>query len=149
LRPWNRSFGSAGIIVQCVGFADVQICTFPSARIRGKFGDIYGAQQKKEPTGMKKPSSKIREEIARLQDQLKIAETREAERIGRIALKAGLGEIDIEEAALQAAFENIADGFRTGKKLAPGKNICVDSRASGGTSAAVASDADTGSAGEA
>lgn len=98
---------------------------------------------------MKKPSSKIREEIARLQDQLKIAETREAERIGRIALKAGLGEIEIEEAALQAAFENIADRFRTGKKLAPGKNICVDSRASGGTSAAVASDTDTGSAGEA
>ncbi|RWB16250.1 MAG: TraC family protein, partial [Mesorhizobium sp.] len=28
---------------------------------------------------MKKPSSKIREEIARLQDQLKQAETREAE----------------------------------------------------------------------
>jgi len=29
---------------------------------------------------MKKPSSKIREEIARLQDQLRAAETREAER---------------------------------------------------------------------
>jgi len=37
---------------------------------------------------MKKPSSKIREEIARLQDALKHAETREAERIGRVALKA-------------------------------------------------------------
>ena len=32
---------------------------------------------------MKKPSSKIREEIARLQDQLKQAETREAERDGK------------------------------------------------------------------
>ena len=51
---------------------------------------------------MKKPSSKIREEIARLQDQLRQAETREAERIGRIALKAGLGEIEIEETELQA-----------------------------------------------
>ncbi|MGO7258907.1 TraC family protein, partial [Rhizobium brockwellii] len=43
---------------------------------------------------MKKHSSKIRDEIAKLQEQLKTAETREAERIGRIALKAGLGEIE-------------------------------------------------------
>ena len=54
---------------------------------------------------MKKPSSKIREEIARLQEQLKAAETREAERIGRIALKAGLGDIEIEEDALLAALK--------------------------------------------
>lgn len=63
---------------------------------------------------MKKPSSKIREEIAKLQDQLRQAETREAERIGRIALKAGLGEIEIEEAALVAAFEELAEQFRGG-----------------------------------
>lgn len=61
---------------------------------------------------MKKPSSKIREEITRLQEQLKAAETREAERIGRIALKAGLGEIGIEEGDLQTAFEEIAGKFR-------------------------------------
>lgn len=60
---------------------------------------------------MKKPSSKIREEIARLQDQLRQAETREAERIGRIALKAGLGEIEIDETALQLAFEDMAKRF--------------------------------------
>ena len=36
---------------------------------------------------MKKPSSRIKEEIAKLQEQLKAAETREAERIGRIALE--------------------------------------------------------------
>uniref|UniRef100_UPI0034E06AB1 TraC family protein n=2 Tax=Pseudomonadota TaxID=1224 RepID=UPI0034E06AB1 len=52
---------------------------------------------------MKKPSSKIREEIARLQEQLKAAETREAERIGRVALRAGLGEIEIDEVELQTA----------------------------------------------
>ena len=46
---------------------------------------------------MKKPSRQIREEIARLQDQLKAAETREAERIGRVALKAGLGDLEIDE----------------------------------------------------
>ena len=48
---------------------------------------------------MRKPSSKIKEDIAKLQEQLKVAETREAERIGRLALKAGLGEIEIEAAA--------------------------------------------------
>ncbi|MDL2407623.1 TraC family protein [Rhizobium calliandrae] len=75
---------------------------------------------------MKKPSSKIRGEIAKLQEQLKLAETREAERIGRIALKAGLGEIVIEEGELQAAFEDLAKRFRGGKtgstggKRAPG-----------------------------
>ena len=53
---------------------------------------------------MKKPSSKIRDEIAKIQEQLKLAETREAERIGRVALKAGIGEIEIEETVLLAAF---------------------------------------------
>lgn len=69
---------------------------------------------------MKKPSSKIREEITRLQEQLKAAETREAERIGRIALKAGLGEIGIEEGDLQAAFEEIAGRFREGGHVPSG-----------------------------
>ena len=63
---------------------------------------------------MKKPSSKIREEIARLQEQLKTAETREAERIGRIALKAGLGDIEIDEEALLAALTDVAGTFRRG-----------------------------------
>ncbi|WP_419906520.1 TraC family protein [Hoeflea sp.] len=61
---------------------------------------------------MKKPSSKIREEIARLQEQLKAAEAREAERIGRIALKAGFGEIEADEARLLAAFKELAKRFR-------------------------------------
>jgi len=63
---------------------------------------------------MKKPSRQIRDEIARLQEQLKQAETREAERIGRIALKAGIGEIEIEEAALLSALEEIVARFRKG-----------------------------------
>lgn len=64
---------------------------------------------------MKKPSSKIRQEISKLQEQLRLAETREAERIGRIALKAGLGEIEVEEAELQAAFEELTTRFRKAK----------------------------------
>lgn len=61
---------------------------------------------------MKKPSSKIKEEIAKLQEQLKAAETREAERIGRIALKAGIGEVEIDESKLLTEFENLAKRFR-------------------------------------
>lgn len=70
---------------------------------------------------MKKPSSKIREEILKLQEQLKAAETREAERIGRVALKAGLGDVEIEEEELQAAFEEIARRFRRGSERTTGK----------------------------
>jgi hypothetical protein len=98
---------------------------------------------------MKKPSSKIREEIARLQDQLRAAETREAERIGRIALKAGLGEIEIEEAELQAAFEAIAERFRAGKAAAAGKKNAGDTRTADETSSTLASGANAGGAGEA
>lgn len=67
---------------------------------------------------MKKTSSRIREEIAKLQDVLKAAETREAERIGRLALKAGLGDIEIEESVLLRAFDDLATRFR--KDLAHG-----------------------------
>lgn len=71
---------------------------------------------------MKKPTAKIREEIARLQEQLKQAETRDAERIGRIALRAGIGEIEVEEADLLSAFEEVASRFRGGKKLVQQRN---------------------------
>ncbi|NKL94412.1 conjugal transfer protein TraC [Rhizobium leguminosarum] len=98
---------------------------------------------------MKKPSSRIREEIARLQDQLKQAETREAERIGRIALKAGLGEIEIDEVDLQTAFEEIAKRFRGGKGAATGKKNTGDGRTGGETPPAFTTGADAGSAGEA
>jgi hypothetical protein len=98
---------------------------------------------------MKKPSSKIREEIAKLQEQLKHAETREAERIGRIALRAGLGEIEIEETALQAAFEELANRFREGKPGTSGRKGAGESSTINGQSAAVANGATSGSAGEA
>lgn len=64
---------------------------------------------------MKKPSSKLRAEIAKLEEQLKVSETRDAERIGRIALKAGLGDIEVDEAELREAFEDVAKRFRGGK----------------------------------
>ena len=98
---------------------------------------------------MKKPSSKIREEIAKLQEQLKHAETREAERIGRIALRAGLGEIEIEEIELQVAFEELAKRFRGGKSGTNGRKGAGDSSTGGGQSETVASGATSGNAGEA
>jgi hypothetical protein len=97
---------------------------------------------------MKKPSSKIREEIARLQEQLKHAETREAERIGRIALRAGLGEIEIEEPELQAALEDLAKRFRGGKPGTSGRKGAGESSTGGGHSETVASGTVSGSAEE-
>ncbi|NSZ09717.1 TraC family protein [Agrobacterium tumefaciens] len=98
---------------------------------------------------MKKPSSKIREEIARLQDQLKQAETREAERIGRVALKAGLGDIEIDDAELQAAFEDVAKRFRGGKGSATGKRQAGDSRTGSEPTATQPTGADAGGLSEA
>jgi hypothetical protein len=98
---------------------------------------------------MKKPSSKIREEIARLQEQLKHAETREAERIGRIALRAGLGEIEIDEADLQVAFEDLAKRFRGGKPGTSGRKGAGESSTLSGQSEAVANGAASGGTAEA
>ncbi|MBY3179697.1 TraC family protein [Rhizobium leguminosarum] len=98
---------------------------------------------------MKKPSAKIRDEIAKLQEQLKIAETREAERIGRIALKAGLGDIEIDEAELQAAFQQLAKRFRGGQGGTTGGKKGADDGSGATSTTAVASGAAAGSAGEA
>lgn len=87
---------------------------------------------------MKKPSSKIREEIAKLQDQLRQAETREAERIGRIALKAGLGELEVDEAELLTAFEELAKRFRGKAGPSTGKGKMSADGASNGHSSSLA-----------
>lgn len=97
---------------------------------------------------MKKPSSRIREEIARLQEQLKAAETREAERIGRVALRAGLGEIEIDEADLQAAFEELASRFRGKGTKATGKKGADAAGEPGAPAAKVPAGAPTGGADE-
>lgn len=98
---------------------------------------------------MKKPSSKIRQEIARLQEQLKHAETREAERIGRIALKAGIGEFDIEEGDLQAAFEELAGRFRGGEVGSNGRERAGAATSRTRESASFAPGSAQGSPGEA
>ncbi|AUX79138.1 conjugal transfer protein TraC [Sinorhizobium fredii] len=98
---------------------------------------------------MKKPAFRIRDEIAKLQEQLKLAETREAERIGRIALKAGFGEIEIEEGELQAAFEDVAKRFRGGEARSPGRNRVAGAGESSTPSPQNAAGAAQGRAGEA
>jgi hypothetical protein len=98
---------------------------------------------------MKKPSSKIRDEIARLQEQLKAAETREAERIGRMALKAGLGEIEIDEGELQVAFDDLAKRFRGGEAVTSGGKRGGSAGESSPSSAPDASGAATGGTAEA
>lgn len=98
---------------------------------------------------MKKPSSKIREEIAKLQEQLKHAEAREAERIGRIALKAGLGEIEVDELALQAAFEDVTNRFRGGKGAASGGKKGREGGSGSTSSSSAPSGAAAGGTGEA
>ena len=97
---------------------------------------------------MKKPSSRIREEIVKLQEQLKYAETREAERIGRIALRAGIGEIEIAETDLQAAFEDLAKRFREGTPQTSRRKGAGEDNAGVGQTATVASGAAPGGTGE-
>jgi len=62
---------------------------------------------------MRRPSVRIREDIERLQEQLKLAEAKEAERIGRLALKAGLGDVNLSEAELVSCFEEVAKRFQS------------------------------------
>lgn len=97
---------------------------------------------------MRKSTSQIREKLARLQEELKQAETRDAERIGRIALKAGLGEIEIDETKLQAAFEDVAKRFRGGKANAGGKERAGTGSAPSSKTATVETGATQGKGGE-
>lgn len=62
---------------------------------------------------MRRPSVRIREDIERLQEQLKLAEAKEAERIGRLALKAGLGDVTFSEAEFVSCFEEVAKRFQS------------------------------------
>lgn len=127
----------------------MQICTCLFQRIRETLGVARATPRVQRSNRNEEAVIEDQEEIARLQDQLKQAETREAERVGRIALKAGLGEIEIDEADLQAALEEIAKRFRGGKGIATGKKDSGDGRNASGASTAQSSGADAGGIGEA
>ena len=56
-------------------------------------------------------TERIKEEIARLHDQLRQAEDREAERLGRLAVKAGLHEIKGSDSAILEGMRDLARQF--------------------------------------
>jgi hypothetical protein len=58
---------------------------------------------------------KLKEELAKLEDQA-------ADRIGRLAVKAGLGDLELDDAELAKEFEAIASKFRDGDAKSPAKN---------------------------
>ena len=68
-------------------------------------------------------------ELNRIKAELAELESKAAERIGKIALSTGLGDLDIEDAELRKEFEAIASKFRKGEAkqaatapAAPGTN---------------------------
>ena len=72
---------------------------------------------------MRRPSVRIREDIERLQEQLKLAEAKEAERIGRLALKAGLGDLNLSEAEFVSCFEDVAKRFQSATRQKVSRSI--------------------------
>lgn len=54
-------------------------------------------------------------ELNRIKADLAKLESKAAERIGKIAIAAGLGDVDIDDAALRKEFEAIASKFRKGE----------------------------------
>jgi hypothetical protein len=90
---------------------------------------------------MKKPTAKIREDIARLREELRQTETRDAERIGRIALKAGIGDLEIEPNDLLVAFEELTARFRPETKSTHGRRSARSSANGAGEAAGQASEA--------
>lgn len=62
--------------------------------------------------------SKIQEEIAKLQEQLEAARAKEAERLGSLAVKAGLSDIDVSDRELLKALKEVADRFQKSPAVA-------------------------------
>lgn len=67
-----------------------------------------------------KTPAEIKAEMERLKQELKEAETREADRLGKLAIKAGLHEIDVSEADLVKALKEVAGRFQ-GSRQQPGQ----------------------------
>ena len=56
--------------------------------------------------------SKIQDEIARLQQQLDAERAKEADRLGNLAVKAGLAGLDVSDRDLLKALKEVADRFQ-------------------------------------
>ena len=66
-------------------------------------------------------TGRIKDEIAKLHEQLRRAEDREAERLGRLAIKAGLHEVNGSDNAILKGYRDLARQFQT--KNAPTSNV--------------------------
>ena len=60
----------------------------------------------------KKNVQKIHDEITRLQQELESVRQAEAERLGSLAVKAGLSDIDVSDKELLAALKEVAARFQ-------------------------------------
>lgn len=67
-----------------------------------------------------KTPSQIKAEMERLKQELKEAEAKEAERLGALAIKAGLHEIEASDADLIKAMKEVASRFQPAPSQ-PGK----------------------------
>lgn len=64
-----------------------------------------------------KSPAEIKAAMEALKLELKEAEAREAERLGSLAVKAGLHEIDVDDAVLMTAFKELVTRFQSSPKL--------------------------------
>ncbi|MHB2268100.1 TraC family protein [Pseudaminobacter salicylatoxidans] len=67
-----------------------------------------------------KTPAQIKAEMERLKQELKEAEAKEADRLGALAIKAGLHEIEASDADLVKAMKEVAARFQTARAQ-PGK----------------------------
>ena len=67
-----------------------------------------------------KTPAQIKAEMERLKQELKEAEAKEADRLGALAIKAGLHEIEASDADLVKALKEVAARFQTARPQ-PGK----------------------------
>lgn len=56
--------------------------------------------------------SKIQDEIAKLQERLEAEREKEASRLGALAIKAGLADIEVGDRELLKALKEVADRFQ-------------------------------------
>lgn len=64
-----------------------------------------------------KSPTEIKAAMEALKVELKEAEAREAERLGSLAVKAGLHEIDVDDAVLVTALKELATRFQSSSQL--------------------------------
>ncbi|MCR5943864.1 hypothetical protein CWE02_23025 [Brucella pituitosa] len=81
-------------------------------RATGGINDECTAQQRRLFVARTSKVSKIQDEIARLQQQLDAERAKEAERLGSLAVKAGLADVEVSDRDLLKALKEVAERFQ-------------------------------------